>query len=116
MFSIRYESAINTVERYHNFCNGITINTHTGEAQPVSDFLTIDEAILAQIENDEIRYSETGYTKEEVLDIVKQFIEDYQQGLQDEYNCFYLEEDSIYLIVPVAGGNMNYFTLEITGN
>lgn len=113
MFSIKYESYIYTVWNAYEFCNGVTVDIHTGECMKISDFVSVDESLIEKVKNEEIEYFSPGFRKEYVLYLLESFIEDYNNGSVDTYNCFYADEDYVYIVIPTIGGNSHYFTLKL---
>lgn len=114
IFSIKYLGDICSVDHQHWICSGMTIDVQTGEKINLSEFIILDEDLAQQVEKGEILYEdEAGYEVEFVISCIESFIDNFNNGIEDAYSCYYLEEDTINLIVPMYQGNANYIILKI---
>lgn len=113
LISVKYMEECWNVFRGHSFCWGITIDTRTGEKAALSEFITLEDNLVEQVENGEIQYISSWFEWEYVIDSVEEFYEYYQKGLEDAYSCYYLEEDAINLVIDLMRGNSAYIILRI---
>ncbi len=108
--SMQFQGNIHTHQYIHNFARGITINILTGEKIPIENYMKIDENLLVEIEEGKKAFESNKKfkTKDMIYDL-QTFIADYENGLVDSYTCYFLDGKGINLIVPVQGGNTDYF-------
>ncbi len=112
LISIKYYGTFLSVWHEHAFCQGITIDIQTGEKVALSELITLEDNLAERVENGEIEMS-SPYDWEYSAECIKEFYEEYKEGLQDEYTCYYLEEDAVNLVISILRGNANYFILRI---
>lgn len=113
-FSVQYHGFCETIWKAQEFCYGITIDILTGEALEVTDFITLDEQLLERIKDGEIKYtSGPGYDENIVLIETQWFLDSYNEGLLNLQNCFFLEGQTLYLILTMHQGNSNFILLEV---
>lgn len=110
MISIKYDIYAENRSHYNYLCNGITLNVDTGERMKVTDYINVDETLIEGVKNGSIRCC-TGYTQEYIIAQIESFLEFFDE--EDMYDCFYLDEKYVYLIVHKSGGNINYIILKI---
>ena len=116
MFSVKYYGHIYSISHAISFCYGTTVNAVTGEIAEVSDYIAIDDSLVALINNGSVEYfSAPEYDKATVERAVSEFIEN-QSIVPHQNNCFYISDDRINLIIPVNQGNRNYVILSIEVN
>jgi len=112
IFSIQFRGKIYTSQYVHDFSRGITMNALTGEKIPIENYLKIDENLLEEVVEGKKEFeSYQGYETEDMFYSLQTFISDYENGFVDSYTCYFLDETGVKLIVPVQGGNTNYFYL-----
>ena len=110
-FSVQYQGFCETISKGQEFCYGITVDILTGEALEVTDFITLDEQLLEKIQDGEIKYtSGPGYDKERVLQEAEWFLDNYNEDILNLKNCFFLEENELYLILQT---NNSFILLEV---
>lgn len=113
LISIKYYRKCLNVYRDNDFCEGITLDTITGEKVALSEFITLEDNQVEQVENGEIQYISSWFEWEDVIDSVECFCEFYKKGFEDTYSCYYLEEDAINLVIDLMQGNSAYIILRI---
>lgn len=113
LISVKYMEECWNVFRDHSFCWGITLDTITGEKVALSEFITLEDNLVEQVENGEIQYISSWFEWEDVIDSVEYFCEFYKKGFEDTYSCYYLEEDVINLVIDLMQGNSAYIILRI---
>lgn len=113
LISIKYYRKCLNVYRDNDLCEGITLDIITGEKVALSEFTTLENNLVEQVENGKIQYISSWFEWEDVIDSVERFSELYQKGIEDVYSCYYLEKDAINLIIDLMDGNSSYFILRI---
>lgn len=113
LISVKYMEECWNVFHDNSFCWGITIDTRTGEKVALSEFITLEDNLVEQVESGEIQYISSWFEWEDVIDSVEYFCEFYKKGVEDTYSCYYLEEDAINLVVDLMQGNSAYIILRI---
>lgn len=113
LISIKYYGECLNVFRDNYLCRGITIDTRTGEKVALSEFISLEDNLVEQVENGEIQYISSWFEWEDVIDSVEFFCESYKKGFKDTYSCYYLEEDAINLVIYLMQGNSAYIILRI---
>lgn len=112
IFSVKYWGDICAIDHQHRICSGITIDVQTGEKVKLSDYIRLNENLVQQVQKGEILYEdEAGYEIDFVISCVESFINNYRT--EEAYSCYYLEENTINLIIPMYQGNANYIILKI---
>ncbi len=113
IFSIKYYGHLYSISHAREFCYGVTIDANTGEMNQISDFISVDGELIKNIENGSITYdSHPMYEKDFVIEAASKFIEGYDT-LENKTNIFFIDENTVYLIIPVSYGNSNYIILDI---
>lgn len=113
LVSIKYSEQIWDVYHSNSLCYGITIDIKTGKKIALSEFITLEDNLRAQVENGEIEYISSWHEWEDVKSDVEAFEELYKNENVDMYSCYYVEKDAINLIVKLAQGNGSYIILRI---
>lgn len=114
LFSIQYEGQLYSVNHGHNLCSGITIDIQTGERIDLSEIIVLDDTLVEKIKNGQIEYIDSaGYEEEYIIELLEEFLTNYQEGLLDTYSCYFLEDDLVNLIIPMSRGNSNYIVVKV---
>lgn len=112
--SVQYTGQISDIGHGHNRCYGITIDLRTGEKIDLLDIMALDRTLVERLKNKEIEYIDhAGYEEDVVIELVENFITDYNSGYINTYDNYFLEDNIVNLIVPVSGGNSNYIILRV---
>lgn len=114
VFSIQYQGQLYSVNHGNNICSGITIDIRTGERIDLSEVITLDNTLIEKIRNGQIEYIDSaGYEEEFIIELVEEFLTNYQEGLLDTYSCYFLEDGMVNLIIQMSHGNSNYIIVKI---
>lgn len=111
--SIKYIEECWDIYHDNTFYQGITLDVKTGEKIDLSAYIDLEDNLVEQVENGEIELISLGHEWEDVKDSIYWFYESYQNGEEDTYSCYYLEEDAINLCVELMQGNAAYVILRI---
>lgn len=112
-FSVKYEGQFTSRKYSMDIARGITIDTLTGEKIPVSDYVYIDVELYDNFVSGDVKFeSISGYGREALVDHLEEFISSYLEGYVDEYTCFYIEDKTVSVIVPVHSGTSSYFEMK----
>lgn len=111
VFSIMYSITLDSIWHYDNRCVGITIDVDDGSRAKVSDYVDIDESLIEDVKNGTVTCFSPGYNEEYIISQLEWFLENFDE--EDAYDCFYLDENNIYIIVSTIGGNENYLILKM---
>lgn len=112
-FSVKYEGQFTSRKYSMDIARGITIDTLTGEKIPVSDYVYIDVELYDNFVSGDVKFeSVSGYGREALVDHLEEFISNYLEGYVDEYTCFYIEDKTVSVIVPVHSGTSSYFEMK----
>lgn len=111
VISIMYLITLDSIWHYDNRCVGITIDVDTGSRAKISDYVDIDESLIEDVKNGTVTCFSPGYNEEYIVSQLEWFLKYFDE--EDAYDCFFLDENNIYIIVSTIEGNGDYFILKM---
>lgn len=113
LFSVVFMEQLVTLDDTENTCRGITVDVSNGTIFDLSEYVTLGNDLVSQVENGMIEFISEEYEWSDVSADVERFEKEYRAGNIDTAHCYYLEEDGINLIVPLNRKTSGYVILRL---